>query len=234
MRCPQCGARNPDEARWCGQCLTDLTPPPAQDAPATEVADPVEQPDLGLAADHDPAADDDVEPLESGGGRFRRHEGEIEWRCLACESWNPVGLVRCSVCSTGMAGPGQTAEPSQPASPAVVLTLSAVLPGAGHAALGRMATAWARGLTYLLWLLGGVMLLVSAVGSEESLLPGIILLLGAAALWAITMIDTQWLLARQSRQLLDARLFLWLVVGVIGLLMLTFMATFSRVGSNLG
>lgn len=176
----------------------------------------------------------DGELLASGGGRFRRHDGEIEWRCEVCQSWNLVGLARCTVCATPMTGPEAAPAPDRRASPPVVLLLTCLLPGAGHAAIGRMATAWARGLTYLLWLLGGTTLLVTALSSGESPLPGVILLLGAATLWLITLLDVQSLLANRARQLLDARVFLWLVVGVIGLLMLTFMATFSRVGGGAG
>jgi hypothetical protein len=133
-----------------------------------------------------------------------------------------------------MDGPSEPAPIQQRANPAVVLLLSALLPGAGHAALGLMATAWARGLTYLLWVVGGTALLVTALGSGESALPGIIPLLGALVLWVVSLLDVQSLLANRTRQILDARVFLWLVVGVVGLLMLTFMATFSRVGSGSG
>lgn len=236
MRCPSCDARNPDEADWCTQCFARLRPEPEPDHTRLPVDDVVPEPDASPVAV--PAtgveADDAGELLQSGGGRFRRHEGEIEWRCEVCQSWNLVGLARCTVCGAGMDGPSELAPVQQRASSSVVLLLSALLPGAGHAALGQMATAWARGLTYLLWVVGGTALLVTALGSGESALPGMIPLLGAMVLWAVTLLDVQSLLAYRTRQILDARVFLWLVVGVVGLLMLTFMATFSRVGSGSG
>ena len=236
MRCPACDARNPDEAQWCSQCLTSLrgAPEPAPEPTPeawSEAPSPVPD-DAAVTSPHVDAQDGAL--LTSGGGRFRRHDGEIEWRCEVCQSWNLVGLARCTVCATPMTGPEAAPVPDRRATPPVVLLLTVLLPGAGHAALGRMATAWARGLTYLLWLLGGTMLLVTALSSSESPLPGAILLLGAAILWLITLLDVQSLLANRTRQILDARVFLWLVVGVIGLLMLTFMATFSRVGGGAG
>jgi hypothetical protein len=239
VRCPTCNARNPDEAQWCSQCLASLRDEPEP------LPEPGVDPDAVADTSATPAAQDtsahgqaevgqDGELLTSGGGRFRRHEGEIEWRCEVCQSWNLVGLARCTVCATPMTGPEAAPAPDRRATPPVVLLLTVLLPGAGHAALGRMATAWARGLTYLLWLLGGTTLLITALSSSESPLPGVILLLGAAALWLITLLDVQSLLANRTRQILDARVFLWLVVGVIGLLMVTFMATFSRVGGGGG
>jgi hypothetical protein len=230
VRCPACNAHNPDEAEWCGQCLTRLRVEP----------EPGPEPQPEPARDESPA-DERAEVLPAqprdtgtGDGRFRRRDGEFEWRCEICEEWNLVGIARCTVCGTSIWGPEEVAQPGQRATPGVALLLTALLPGAGHAALGRMGTAWARGLTYLLWVLGGTTLLVTALTSGESALPGIILLLGALALWVITLLDVQSLLANRTRQILDARVFLWLVVGVIGLLMLTFMATFSRVGGGGG
>lgn len=235
MRCLNCGARNPEGAAWCSQCLASLGEQAEDEAPPSGPTDPPRD-----ASDSKDAASDAEVPLspagdlQAGGGRFRRHEGQIEWRCEVCQEWNLVGLARCTVCGTSMAGPEPTPTKDAKASRPVVLFLTVLLPGAGHAALGQMATAWARGLTFLLWFVGGASLVISALSSGEAWLPGVILLLGAAALWTITLLDVLSLLAGRTRQLLDARLFLWLVVGVIGLLMLTFMATFSRVGGGAG
>lgn len=225
-----CNAHNPDEADWCGQCLSNLRAAPEPGPEPEPSPQPQSSPPTGQV--DTPT----TQPPDRGAGdrRFRRHDGEFEWRCEICEEWNLVGLARCSVCGTSMGGPHDATGSRQPAAPGVVLLLTVLLPGAGHAALGLMATAWARGLTYLLWLLGGTTLLVTAISSGESVLPGIIPLLGALALWVITLLDVQSLLANRARQILDARVFLWLVVGVIGLLMLTFMATFSRVGGGGG
>lgn len=57
MKCPSCGARNPESARWCGQCLQRFDVPGGTDAqaPAGEVVGSTQQtPVSEIAAGHLP------------------------------------------------------------------------------------------------------------------------------------------------------------------------------------
>ena len=87
IACPDCGARNTDDAPWCTQCLRPFgetavpTPAPPSDPPP------------------EPAPVPDVPPASAGEDRaVRSVDGGFEWRCPACDSWNDLEQPACAVC----------------------------------------------------------------------------------------------------------------------------------------
>lgn len=220
--CPRCGARNPDSADWCTQCYADLRPP--AETPATEHA--VAEPAPGTPTAAPTGA--------SGGDRFRRVGEEVEWRCVVCRTWNPVGVTTCPVCGTPFGrtlGISDEPEPLRDVDEGTALIASAILPGAGHIMLGRTAMGVVRAVTYLLWAVGGWILLRGAAGTEGSVLPAVPLLLGAFVLWVTSCWDAVMLAGERGPEVLTPRMFFWLVVGVVGLLIMSVVPAIMQAGT---
>lgn len=215
MICATCGARNPDTAAWCLQCFTVLDDSAGAGPDAGDAVGSPEEDGAGSAED---------EPA----GRFRRSGDAVDWRCEVCGRWNPLETPNCPACGTTLTE--QFAEPDD--APAgvdatVAMIATAVLPGLGHLLLSRTGSGVARAVVYVIWLLGGWLLLSEALGAGQSALAAVPLLIGAAVVWAVSQYDTHLLLSGRDAdaQLLRPRVFLWLVVGVIGLLIATFAVT---------
>lgn len=215
MRCPHCNATNPADARWCNQCLT-LTEAARTDVPARE------------SKDRPGAAAPDEEARQPGRGRpraaapvpashewehaegFRRRGELIERRCARCGAFFDVGLSRCDVCGAPVEAAAATGA-AQHAGP-TALALSALLPGAGHLAVGRYGAGLARVFLAALWLIGAVLLL--GAGGRDALLGVVPLLLGLAVLWAGSLVELLALAGGREREVLSGRSLLWLVVAV--------------------
>lgn len=222
MRCPACGARNAETADWCSLCYAALrVEPPVAEPP---VADPAraEPSATGPAV----AAPGGPEPATSRDGRFRRTEEGLDWRCDACETWNPIERQTCVTCSEPFT---RTLAPEAPATVPPVSETRAVgasilLPGAGHVLLGRSAAGALRIILYVTWAVGGVVLLRAAAGSGQGILPAVPLLLGALVVLVASVIEVQRTVSGDDTVLLTPRVTLWLVVAVLGGLMVSFLA----------
>lgn len=236
MRCPSCGARNPEAADWCTQCYTDLRPAPEEPEPpaatpsgTTPRADrpPVDEPEV----EGEPSDRGEGQELRTGQGRFRTRDGELEWCCAVCGEWNPLGAGACMVCGTafGRTLGGGEEEPLADVDQGTVVIASGILPGAGHILLGRTAQGVTRAVFFLFCLIGGYLLLRSAAASGQSLMPAFPLLAGAAIVWAASIYDALALTARQD-ELLTPRVLVWLIIGVVGLLLVSFIPGLLRVG----
>jgi hypothetical protein len=237
VRCPACGARNSATASWCTQCYAALhagagsapadgeergapiagTPPVQPTEPRTEppteprteprTEPPTEPPATGT-------------PVDRGGTTVardvRERDGEVEWRCGRCAAWSPLLVSACTTCGGSRHGFGGPAadRPGREVSPAATTGLSVVLPGAGHLLAGRPGTGGARLVLWALWLLGGLSIVRGAGGARVAM-PGLVLLVGAAILWAGTLVDVRRLTAGDDRELLAPRPLLWLVGAVI-------------------
>lgn len=206
MRCPACGAANPDDARWCGQCFATFSPP------ASEVEGIVE---TAGGANGDPGT------LAASG--FQHRDGRVEWRCPTCDEFNAIDLLSCAVCGTPLSA--RYAEPEAERTPrdwttALVLTL--FLPGAGHVAVGHYGSGVARLLLFATWAVGALLLGTSAPG-PAAVLAVAPLALGVVVVWIGSVIDVQQL-RHGDRELLGGRALLWLVVGVIALSMVGLVA----------
>ena len=212
VRCPQCGARNGADAEWCTQCYRPLgTAGDEADVPTPPSAPP-------SPSSAPPAPTTTGSTLASGDGRFRQTEEGLEWRCAACEEWNSIERLDCSVCSTPF---GTTTDDDQraprPDVPAALLVGgSVVLPGLGHWLLGLRGPAVLRGLLALVWGLGGLMLFVRARASGQSVIPAVPLLLGWAIVAAGSANDAHVEGGGAGQRVLDGRRLLWLTVAVVG------------------
>jgi hypothetical protein len=218
MRCPACGATNPDTAAWCGQCYQSFAAPTAPSAPSG-------------------ATPDEREPRRAPTGHapdgFRRRDGELEWACPACATYNPITADACVVCATPLTARFE-ARGADAAAPnfAAALALSAVLPGAGHIAVGRVGSGLARAVLAAVWAVGALLLL-GAAGVARGLLAASPLLLGAGAVWLGSLVDLL-ALQRGQREVLAGRTLLWLVVGVTVLSVVTVVASTSGQASAAG
>ncbi len=235
MRCPGCDARNPATASWCSQCLAPLTSPakPAPPGPAG-----AGDPDLDGLGTSVAASDTDVEELgtavDAAGTPVSRtdaprdvrvRDGEVEWRCGTCGTWQPLGAVRCGACDTPRSGFGERAPAASGASvrPGTALAASVVLPGSGHVMLGAAGAGLARALLWSLWGVGGWALLRDVAARWA----GATLLAGALALWVLSVVDTRRRLGGQP-DLLGARGLALLVGLVTGGLVLSVVVTTLR------
>ncbi len=223
MRCPACAATNPDSAAWCGQCYTSLRPPadertaPAEErAPAAAPATPqAPRPPVGVGT---------TDTLTTPG--FRRRGDELEWACPTCGTYSSIDVLTCDVCGTGFAERFGAPAPAAAPNWQTATALSAVAPGAGHLAVGRYGSGFARLLLFTGWLLGGTLL--AGAGGGRPLLSAGPLLLGALVVWAASLVDLQRA-RRGEAELLTGRPLLWLVVGVVVLTMLGIFATVATV-----
>lgn len=246
VHCQSCGARNPASAEWCSQCFAPPVPPPtpppvAAAEPEAEpaasvrpavtssrvVADvtlPLVDPSAPLAAPRSVDPDAVGEAIIAGGGRYRRTDEGIDWRCQRCETWNPVELLSCTVCQLPIDGVTKNPGPPPGLDTKEAVRASWLVPGGGQWMLGQRGRAATRGSMCGLWLLGIILFALSADGSARALLPVIVLLVGIAVIWVLSAIDTRTVIAGGSRELLDSRMFLRIVVGVIGGVLLTMVA----------
>jgi ribosomal protein L40E len=195
VRCPRCGAGNPSDAEWCGQCLARFG---ATDADASDAA--VATPEVG------------------------REGGSLMWTCPACEATNPIDSGACGRCGSAFtsffAQPQKAAVRSVPSGRAVAL--SAVLPGLGHWALGRAGAGVARAILYV-WTLGLSILLLArppVAGRAVVRMVGIVFVLAAAGVWLVSMLETMRLADGDERPVLPPHALTWLSAGLSVLLVL--------------
>lgn len=231
MRCPSCGARNADSAEWCTQCYAPLRAPSAPDPapPTTPDAVPGTRPEPGPTAAA-PAATDaraqDAAATTTADDRFRRTAEGIDWRCEVCDTWNPIERTTCVTCQAPfartIAPPEETPRPE--VNELAVVAASLALPGAGHVMLQRTGAGVLRMILYVTWLVGGIALLRAAVTAEQSALPAVPLLLGAFVILGASVVEAQQATEDRDLTILTPRVILWLVVGVLGLLTVTFLA----------
>ena len=249
MRCPTCGAHNPDTAEWCTQCYESLATEDeeidgvesfvaddADDADGAEVSvvdvhDPVARagpvPANGDVVDQVDGGRDDGATVTTADSRFRRTSEGIDWQCEVCEVWNPIERTTCKSCHQPFARTVADAPqgPTREVSETTALLVSALVPGTGHILMGRTASGVARAVMFLIWLVGGFLLLREAAASHQSILPALPLLVGAVVLWLATAVDVLALVQGTNTEILRPRIFLWLAVGVLGLVMLSFLAS---------
>jgi hypothetical protein len=209
MRCPACGATNPDAAQWCGQCYASFEP--AQ----PDVLDDVEAPPAPQARDPE------AEPRAG----FRRRGDAVEWQCPRCDTFTSIDELACAACGTTLAARYEQETPEPPRNWSAALALSVAVPGAGHVSIGRYGSGAARLVLFAVWLVGGLLLTLS--GGARALPAAAPLYLGALVVWAGSLVDLVQL-ERGDRELLAGRTLLWLVVGVI---VLSMIGMFAAAGS---
>lgn len=101
MTCPHCGARNTADAPWCTQCLQPLG---QASAPAPEPSSPPADPAAaGAAPASHPPPVRDAPAGDATHGSFRSIDGQVEWRCHACQTWNALETQACAACGSRLA-----------------------------------------------------------------------------------------------------------------------------------
>lgn len=219
-RCPDCGAHNPANARWCSQCLRRFEADPPASGPATASSrgadasrSAQDDPDAALFPAVPPAPWSAIPTVDTGA--FLSEGGHIRWRCSVCEAINELDVLVCATCGTALAQHDRA-----PVDWDVARRRAVLAPGLGHLAAGRAATAWARLLLSAVWLLGALGLL--ATGGMTALAPAAPLLAGVAILWIGGVADVDRL-AHGRAELISPRVLLWVVVAVLVGVLLTLM-----------
>src|SRR5688572_22591617 len=87
LRCPTCGAANPVNAAWCGQCHRRFGA--ASDAPSN-----------GAAGISPPSGAADA-PF--GHPSIANRDGAVVWTCPACDAENPLEATACARCGSNFA-----------------------------------------------------------------------------------------------------------------------------------
>jgi len=159
IRCPNCGALNPEGAAWCGQCHERFRapeppapppPPPAQAPGAAGVASPELELELeaGTVVDQTPGTGVGAPAPAAVGtkrGAFEVTEGGIQWTCGVCGSRNPIDSQTCDVCGAPFADTVRDRrEDHVKGDPNNAAMYSLFFPGAGHGYLGLWGDAIAR------------------------------------------------------------------------------------------
>lgn len=160
MRCPGCGAANPDTATFCGQCYDRFDADADADAPAdapasaawaatSSVAPPASASDARAAeepADVGSPTDGGAPPLRPVAvGRFAAAAEGLSWRCCAlCETSHPLGVFVCTVCGAKMDAEAADAADG-PVDWARARRLEAAVPGLGHLGTGHSGMGAAPG-----------------------------------------------------------------------------------------
>lgn len=219
-RCPSCGAKNPSDAEWCGQCLKRFQAPPPP-PPVTDVVTDVREPAAARPRG------DGAQAVKPGVERhgFRSTEDGILWRCSSCDTENPLEEPSCTVCGTLFAEAIQPPEPERvQRDPGTTALVSLFFPGAGHAYLGLWPQAIARAVVSV-WVV--VMALFFAIGGKAGSMP-IAVLYGAAAfaLWLTAAHDAyREANGEGSQALLHGRRFTYLVLALLMLLLASLFLT---------
>jgi rubredoxin len=189
-RCPNCQALVSSDADWCGQCFTSLRI-------ATEPARGTEP---GLAR---------VAPREPGGTRTT-----ATWTCPACEHQNGLDLDVCEVCGTSFGALFDQGRDRPRIDPGTALRRSLLLPGLGHAAVGRLPDGIARG-TLFAWTFGtAIVILLAGVSSGPTI--GLLALYGSLAvgLYVFTAYEA-YRMAQGGDLLVSSRVLLWGAVSLV-------------------
>ena len=212
IRCPQCGAQNRAGVQWCGQCLNRFTPsrPTGAPAPRANGAPPPPPPPPGFTA---------AAPTVTSGAISVGRDG-ITWTCKECDTANPFDTQDCSVCGTPFAALLRDPEPDLPTrDPNTVALISLFFPGAGHGYLGLWGQAISRGIVSA-WVM-----LVAIVAGVQGGIGLMSLMFGAIAfvLWLVAAHDAYREATGASDEiLLKQGYFLWVVLGILGLMMAMF------------
>ena len=131
-KCPQCGATNPIDAEWCGQCFS------AFEVKRPEDEEPPPQPEPSAKA-----------PLRRG------------WECRLCGHENDVELSSCEACGAAIFDSYGARESDRERDPEAALRRSFIFPGFGYGPLGHGAIGVIAGFLATASLVVGVMLLAA-------------------------------------------------------------------------
>jgi ribosomal protein L40E/TM2 domain-containing membrane protein YozV len=215
-RCPFCGALNPVEADWCGQCLARFTEPGVEYGTA----------DDGTGDDEE--EDEEGEPPASGTtavraapgtilerGAFRVTDEGIHWVCPQCETVNSIDDDLCVACSVPFAQTLRVERERPTKDPGTAALFSLFFPGAGHAYLGLWGQAATRAILSTWAILVAIFSIFEGTGAGSVLLAGLFIV-SALALWVVAAHDAyREASLQEERVLLHGRRYLWVVIGLL-------------------
>jgi hypothetical protein len=112
------------------------------------------------------------------------------------------------------------------------MAASVALPGLAHILAKRTATGVLRALFFVSWLVGGILLAKEAAASGQTITASLPLFLGALVIWVGSVLDAQAITRTGEDVVLVPRVFMWVVIGVVGLLIVTFLATSLSVSGS--
>ncbi|MGI8407765.1 MAG: zinc ribbon domain-containing protein [Actinomycetota bacterium] len=176
-----------------------------------------------------------VIPAEAIGterGAFKVTEAGVVWACTRCGTENSMDEQFCEVCGSTF---GDTLLPPPPEGPkrdpGMTAIWSLIFPGAGHAYLGMWGQAVSRGMISV-WVT--MTALLTAIQAENGLpLVAIIFGLAATALWIVHAHDAYREALGDGRAvLMKGRVFLYVVLGLLGLLIVLLVGAAVRGGSS--
>jgi hypothetical protein len=189
-RCPNCQALVSPDADWCGQCFTSL-----------RIAI---EPDRGIGSAPTPVARPGPEGTRAA----------ATWTCPACAHQNDLDLDLCEVCGTSFGALFDQRADRPPIDPGTAFRRSLLLPGLGHAAMGRLPDGIARG-TLFAWTFGtAVVILLAGVSSAPTI--GLLALYGSLAvgLYVFTAYEA-YRIAQGGGLLVPTRVLLWGAVSLV-------------------
>jgi ribosomal protein L40E len=237
-RCAFCGALNPVDAEWCGQCLRRFPPPeisvdPIESAAGILTGETLEAPTSAESKSvGETAAEEGRRVRPAAHGAFTVTETGITWTCAQCGAKNPLEASLCSVCGTTFAETMSPTPPRPRRDPNMAALLSLFLPGAGHAYVGLWAQAASRAVISV-WVIFVVAVSLFARGQANSTLMAVVFGAVAVALWALGAHDAYREARNESRLvLLKGKTFFWLVLGLLMLLFVMMVVTGFQVQAS--
>jgi hypothetical protein len=189
-RCPNCQALVSSDAEWCGQCFTSLRA--ASEPEPTGASGPVK-----------------ITRQATEGAR-----GAASWTCPACSHENALELDLCEVCGTPFGALFRQEDAGPRVDPGTALRKSLLLPGLGHAAVGRVPDGIARGMLFA-WTFGTALVILLA-GVSSGPAAGLLALYGvlAVALYVFTAYEA-YRMAEGGGPLVSSRVLLWGAVSLV-------------------
>lgn len=193
-RCPNCQALVASDADWCGQCFTSLRP--------------AIEPEQQIGARSGPVR---VRAVAQGS---EATAATATWACPTCEHENPLHVELCEVCATSFGALFRLDDERPRVDPATAFKRSLLLPGLGHAAVGRPADGIARGMLFA-WTFGTAIVIVFA-GVSSGPIRGLLALYGllAVGIYAFTAYEA-YRMAHGSGVLVSSRVLLWGAVSLV-------------------
>jgi len=233
MQCPNCQSLNPDDAKWCGLCLTkfgEAQPPQAPQAPQKHEGYQVDPPQslmprVNLPDDlqserawqsvADPLSD---MPPQAPDGPVGTVQGQSVWVCPQCSGVNDMQLNSCAACGTSffdrfVQPEDREHQPRKDPRTAAALSL---IPGVGHFYLSQTAQGLPRLFLGIWW---GATALTIAGGNPVLFSIKILYLLATLSLIVMSAIDAY----READQpgtppILTPRFMFYIAMGLLALL----------------
>jgi hypothetical protein len=157
-------------------------------------------------------------------GAFTVTEAGITWTCAVCETVNPLAASVCQVCGSPFAETVREKPERIERDPNMAAMVSLFFPGAGHAYLGMWGQAVARAVVSV-WTVLVVVISVFSRRTPGSKAIAIVFGVVTVGLWFLGAHDAYREANNEPQQvILKGKVFLYMVLGLLTLLMALLMA----------